>query len=815
MLTIPEGNVSSHQRNPAIPKTEGYEVTTSSAEAAGTTAGRALIAGVESYIRSYVTLAETSYALVIALWVVATFIWTAFDAFPYLVVTSATKRSGKTRLLELISFVASNSRLFTDISPAALYRTIDVEKPTLLLDEAEMFSLAKSEYRSLLNTGYRRGQTVKRHDGEYETYCPKAFALIGDVHDTLRDRSIVIEMKRGEAARRFVYAVTKEEGAALREMINATVSLKAEEITEAVRKFEGLSFLTDRDEEIWSPLFILCGLICPDRIDELTRAAADLAAAKTAKARRYSELGEEEDRMQEEEYAVHLLRDLLHVIGEQKKITTQEAITKLRQIQTSPWRRFRGDGLKEGIEGAMVVAGLLSRFGVKSSTIRIAPKNAGTGSTAKGYKRDALLDALAGIDGSSSVTACRVADTEVGEKSMADEDRKLENLAEPEFERLEKLQAPRKAHRDAAREIFGTDRFAPLMAQGQRRRGFPYYFLDSAQKTGELRKLVAYNHSSLIQRGVVRQTMHGLKLAWSYFHHSWEVPAGGKRTPMELFESPLLENALVKRIKYGGVSQDCVRTDRNFSNLLMLVPAHALTASSVRKALRTFTGTQGVSNFRPTAAAAIYHKLLPEDGGVVWDPSMGWGGRLLGAVACSKVKKYIGCDPATETFKELKNMEADIKRLLPERQLETSLHMLGSETKEMRRKLPEGGVDLIFSSPPYFDCEKYTNEETQSWVKYQRENPNATKDAWLTEFMGATLDNCRYALKPNGILAINIADVAGYPDLSRGFVELAEGHGWRLVETMQLSLSRMMGTRKKQTDTHKYEPIFVFKRRAL
>jgi Protein of unknown function (DUF3631) len=275
-----------------------------------------------------------------------------------------------------------------------------------------MFSSAKSEYRSLLNTGYRRGQTVKRRDDDYETYCPKAFALIGDVHDTLRDRSVVIEMRRGKVARRFVYAAAKEEGAALREIISAAISSKAEEIAEALRSFEGLSFLTDRDEEIWSPLFILCRLMCPDRIDELTRAAADLSAAKTAKARRYPELGEEEERAQDEEYADRLLRDMVLVIGDQKQITTQEAVAKLREIPTSPWRRFRGDGLKDGIEGGMVLSGLLSRFGVKPSTIRIAPKDAGTGSTAKGYKRDALLNALAEIDGSGRATDRPAADRE-------------------------------------------------------------------------------------------------------------------------------------------------------------------------------------------------------------------------------------------------------------------------------------------------------------------------------------------------------------------------------------------------------------------
>lgn len=377
--------------------TDGYEVTTS-VTLEGTTDGCALITEVEAYIRAYVTLLDPSYALVIALWLTATHAWTEFDAFPYLVVTSTTKRSGKTRLLELLFFVASNSRMVADISPAALYHTIDAEKPTLLIDEAEKFSSANSEYRPLLNAGYRRGQTVKRHDGDYETYCPKAFALIGDVHDTLRDRSVAIEMRRGEPARRFVYAAAKEEGAAVREKLTAAVSSKVQEIAEEVGGFGGLPFLTDRDEEIWTPLFILCRLFCPERLDELKRTAADISAAKTAKAKRYTELGEQEDKAQEQEYAIRLLRDMVAVTGDRDQITTQEAIAKLREIPTSPWRRFRGDGLKDGIEGGMLVAGLLSQFGVKPTTIRIASKNVGTGSTAKGYKREVLLKALNEIE---------------------------------------------------------------------------------------------------------------------------------------------------------------------------------------------------------------------------------------------------------------------------------------------------------------------------------------------------------------------------------------------------------------------------------
>jgi hypothetical protein len=404
-------DTSNQQSATALPESLGYGVTTSSASE-GAPAGCTLISQLQSYIRSYVSLAETCYALVIALWLVATHAWPAFDAFPYLVVTSATKRSGKTRLLELMSFVASNSRLVASISPAALYRSVHAEKPTLLIDEAEMLSSAKSEYRSLLNTGYRRGQRVKRHDGDYETYCPKAFALIGDVHDTLRDRSIVVEMRRGEPARRFVYATAKEEGAVLREQLSAALSSKAEEIAAAVKEFVGLPFLFDRDEEIWTPLFVLCRLLCPDRIAELERAAADISAAKTARARKYLELGDDEDDAQEREYAVWLLRALAVITAHHEQITTQEAIAKLREIPTSPWRRFRGAGLKDGIEGGMVLAGLLSQFGIKPTTIRVAPKSEGTGSTAKGYRRQAIQHALAGLEPSGEVGPRPISDSE-------------------------------------------------------------------------------------------------------------------------------------------------------------------------------------------------------------------------------------------------------------------------------------------------------------------------------------------------------------------------------------------------------------------
>ena len=74
-------------------------------------------------------------------------------------------------------------------------------------------------------------------------------------------------------------------------------------------------------------------------------------------------------------------------------------------------------------------------------------------------------------------------------------------------------------------------RFAPsAAAKAWLARGFPHYVLGDAQKEEELRSLLKYDHSGLIRRGVVGQTMHGLRLAWSYFPHAWAVRVGNSRT---------------------------------------------------------------------------------------------------------------------------------------------------------------------------------------------------------------------------------------------------------------------------------------------
>jgi hypothetical protein len=323
-------------------------------------------------------------------------------------------------------------------------------------------------------------------------------------------------------------------------------------------------------------------------------------------------------------------------------------------------------------------------------------------------------------------------------------------------------------------------RFKMQVFEHYREHGFPLYSMDATQKQEELKRLLDYDHANVLLDKQVNQSMHGLSLAWSYFPHAWKVQCNDKKTPFEVFsDDALFMKAIAKRMKHGTYISD----------------------SGIRKALRSFTGAQGVSNFRPSAAACLYHHYMPI-GGTTWDMSSGWGGRLLGAMACSHVGRYIGTDPSTKTMKGLKQMRDE---LLPQvgRPLAVELHQCGSEEFAPE---PES-LDCAFSSPPYGATEAYSNEASQSYLKF------GTKDAFLNGYLKQTLANCHVGLKPSGYLILNIAGVPSFPTLMHDLVAMAEANGWKLVDRLELLLSKMMGTRG-DGETNKKEPILVFQKQA-
>ena len=264
----------------------------------------------------------------------------------------------------------------------------------------------------------------------------------------------------------------------------------------------------------------------------------------------------------------------------------------------------------------------------------------------------------------------------------------------------------------------------PLTFDEVRSGGLPVYSLTMDEKWQQMQLLLNYDRTRLIEDGIVGQSMHGLALAWHYFPHAWGVRCGGRLSPRDTFaDDEHLQNALSRRRKYGALKSE----------------------SDLRKALRTVSGAQAVSNFRPTAAAALYDRYLPKGYGVTWDMSSGYGGRLLGAIASSRVRKYIGTDPATLTFDGLTEMAAELPPMAEQlggEPTEIELHEIGSENFVPDR----GTIQFAWTSPPYYNAEHYSEEPTQSYIKFR------TPAAWLNGFMGATSRTATLDLLPQEYL---------------------------------------------------------------
>lgn len=317
------------------------------------------------------------------------------------------------------------------------------------------------------------------------------------------------------------------------------------------------------------------------------------------------------------------------------------------------------------------------------------------------------------------------------------------------------------------------EHFAWKIFQYYREQGFPYYSTDWEIRQKEFEQLRAFDYNTLWDGDVIKQSMHGLGLAWSYFPHAFNVRCNDKMTPYEAFMDDLTFMRVIrKRLKMGTYISD----------------------SGIRKMLKIYTGVQGVSNFRLTAAACIYDRYAK--GGKVWDMSGGWGGRLLGAVIAG-VDTYIATEPSIETYNGLCQLATDFGGDMFREILRN-----GSEEYQPDKE----SLDLCFTSPPYFDLEKYADEATQSFIKF------STKNAWVEGFLKPTFRNCHYGLKPEKHMLINIADVKGKHNinLEEETIKVAEEVGFKHIGQHQLALSNI--NLRDKSKKFKYEPIFIFQK---
>jgi hypothetical protein len=347
--------------------------------------GAKLLDQICRFIRRFVLLSKEQ-ADVIALWSVHTHAFDAAEHTPYLDINSPEKRSGKSRLLEVLETLVARPWLTGRASVAALPRKIESEQPTVLLDEGDAAFNGDKEYaevlRGILNTGHRRGgaSTVCiKIDGnwiphDFSTFSPKAIAGIGKLPSTVADRSIPIRMKRkskGEKVSRFRLRdeKVKSEAAQLREQLAAYCAANIEKLRDA--RPELPDALSDRQQDGAEPLLAIADLAGGEWPEKARRAVAGLCADPEAK---------------DDSVGVRLLSDIRAIFeaSEEDRMPSADLAKALAEKETSPWGEWsHGKPITQS-----KLADLLRNHGITPGTIRISNDD-----TAKGYYREHFADA--------------------------------------------------------------------------------------------------------------------------------------------------------------------------------------------------------------------------------------------------------------------------------------------------------------------------------------------------------------------------------------------------------------------------------------
>jgi hypothetical protein len=340
-----------------------------------------LLDDVRALLERFVVFQRNAQVIAVALWVVHTHVFEHGDVTAYLAITSPEKRSGKSRLLDVLELVVARAWRVVLPSEAVIYRKIAEHAPTLLLDEVDAIYGPKARehegLRALLNAGHRRGSKVPRCVGatfkleEFETYCPKALAGIGKLPDTVADRSISIRLarrKRSERVERFRTRAAAAAAAPLRERLMQWTA--AADLREA--RPEMPDALDDRAQDGWEPLLALADAAGGDWPKRARKAAVEL----------HGEGDPETDSL-----GVRLLADCREVLHAED-LFTAELVEKLRALDTAPWREIPGKNPKPLDAGAL--ARFLKAYGIKSKNVRRGGRE---GAQGKGYRREDFADA--------------------------------------------------------------------------------------------------------------------------------------------------------------------------------------------------------------------------------------------------------------------------------------------------------------------------------------------------------------------------------------------------------------------------------------
>ena len=316
------------------------------------------------------------------IWIAHTYLIDVFDVSPLAIINAPERACAKTLLQSLMGMLAYRSLFAANASLSALFRAIELWRPTLWLDEVDTFIREHTELLGMINAGYKRGGFVLRSESAgdsfepcmYSVYGPKSVAGIAlekHLPDSTMSRGIVFNMRRKLPHEKVERMRNADKTVIAR--LGSQLARFAVDYAHQVRAAHPHlpSELSDRAQDNWEPMLAIASCAGPEWVRRITAAANKMSADGEPAASNANEL----------------LSDIREVLSRwtPRTIMTVKLIELLCDDQDMGWATYnRGRALTP-----RQLAKQLDVYGIKPKTVR-QPGN----KTPKGYDLTMFDDAF-------------------------------------------------------------------------------------------------------------------------------------------------------------------------------------------------------------------------------------------------------------------------------------------------------------------------------------------------------------------------------------------------------------------------------------
>ena len=243
----------------------------------------------------YIDFPKDEYYDYFSLWTIGTYFHPLFNTYPYTFL-NALKESGKTKTLHLTWCLAFNAIFSGNMSTSTIFRLIQNNRCTLLIDETEKLSNPEraQEFRNILLNGYKSGGKVYRTEKErdkfivkeFEPFSPKILANIRGMEDVLESRCNTFILKKTKNFQIGNREINENNGIwqELRDNLYHLTLSKWKEVKKtynAVSELSAVSAITNRQWELWKPILTLAKLVSEEVYNKMFKLALKLSEEKT------------------------------------------------------------------------------------------------------------------------------------------------------------------------------------------------------------------------------------------------------------------------------------------------------------------------------------------------------------------------------------------------------------------------------------------------------------------------------------------------------------------------------------------------------